>query len=445
VRNDEPMAPVKERIVVPRSVLHGLLSSLHIKLDHPTHHQLKLVAQRYFYALDMESAIEQVSSSCHLCASLSSFEHCRQPQSTSDPPDGVCIQFACDVIRRERQFILVLRDVVTSYTWSLIISNEQADSLREGILKLCIPIRPTDGPSSVIRVDPAPGFVSLKDNEELKSFGITLDIGRVKNINKNPVAERAVQELEAEILKHDPSGGPISDLKLSIATARLNTRIRSRGLSSREMLFQRDQLTNDQIPVSDRDLILKQHTAKLVNHPYSEKSKAPLKDRRPDANINVGDLVYLHSDRDKTRARDRYLVVSTDIDWVYIRKFTGKQLRNASYKVKRSECFKVPSTLLIPDIPNVSVNEEDHDISVPIRHDEMLEPSTHSPAPEDSSQPLEQHNPDDALLEEVEPIIQELECNMPDSSHSTRSQRNRKPPDRLSLKWDNSQSYEQLG
>jgi len=211
------------------------------------------------------------------------------------------------------------------------------------------------------------------------------------------------------------------------------------------MLFQRDQLTNDQIPVSDRDLILKQHTAKLVNHPYSEKSKAPLKDRRPDANINVGDLVYLHSDRDKTRARDRYLVVSTDIDWVYIRKFTGKQLQNASYKVKRSECFKVPSTLLIPDIPNVSVNEEDHDISVPIRHDEMLEPSTHSPAPEDSSQPLELHNPDDALLEEVEPIIQELECNMPDSSHSTRSQRNRKPPDRLSLKWDNSQSYEQLG
>ncbi len=97
-----------------------------------------------------------------------------------------------------------------------------------------------------------------------------LDVGRVKNPNKNPVGECAVQEVEAEILKQDPSGGPISDIMLSAATARLNARIRGRGLSSREMLFQRDQLTNEQIPVSDRDLIIQQHNAKLRNHPYSE-------------------------------------------------------------------------------------------------------------------------------------------------------------------------------
>ncbi len=178
-----------------------------------------------------------------------------------------------------------------------------------------------------------------------------LDVGRVKNPNKNPVAERAVQEVEAEILKQDPSGGQISEIALCNAIARLNARIRGRGLSSREMLFQRNQLTNEQIPICDQELIAKQYNAKIQNHPYSEKSKSPLKDYRPDCNVIVGDLVYLHGDRDKTRARDRYLVVSTDNEWAYIRKFAGKQLRNASYKVKRSEMFKVQSTLLIPDIP----------------------------------------------------------------------------------------------
>ena len=82
-----------------------------------------------------------------------------------------------------------------------------------------------------------------------------------------------MQKLEAEILKQDPSGGPISEVKLSSATARLNARIRSRGLSSREMLYQRDQFSNEQIPVSDREIIVQQHHAKLRNHPYSEKAK----------------------------------------------------------------------------------------------------------------------------------------------------------------------------
>ena len=63
VRNDEPMAVVKERIVVPRSVIDGLLSSLHLKLDHPTSHQLKVVSHRYFYALDMDCAAELVFNS----------------------------------------------------------------------------------------------------------------------------------------------------------------------------------------------------------------------------------------------------------------------------------------------------------------------------------------------------------------------------------------------
>ena len=188
-RNDEVSSTVKERIVVPREILKGLLMSLHLKLDHPTSNQLKLVVRRYFYALDMDIAIDDVATLCHTCSSLKNVQSAREHQTTSDPPHGVCTQFAADVIRREKQFIFLLRDVVTSYTWTTLISDEQSVTLRTALLKLCIPIRPIDGPRSIVRVDPAPGFKSLKDDTLLESHNIILDVGREKNKNKNPVAE----------------------------------------------------------------------------------------------------------------------------------------------------------------------------------------------------------------------------------------------------------------
>ena len=480
VRNDEPLATVRERIVVPRSVVDGLISSLHIKLDHPTIHQMKLIVHRYFYALDMDNAIENATNTCHMCASLASFKHARQQQSTSDPPAGVCIQFAADVIRREKQFIFVLRDVVTSYTWSLLIDNEQAKSLREALLKLCIPNRPIDGPQSVVRVDPAPGFIALKEDKDLNCHGIILDIGRVKNINKNPVAERAVEELENELLKQEPKGGSVSDITLAIATARLNARIRSRGMSAREMLFQRDQFTNSQIPVSDMDLITEQHEAKLRNHKYSEKSKAPLRDFRPEANVDIGDLVYLHTDRDKTKSRDRYIIVSSDNDWIYVRKFTGRQLRNASYKIKRSECYKVPSTLQSHTVPvssyydNHDMNLECSDCVLNVNPISEMSESTARPNITKSSDSMVQLNPVPKIPEAIVPstnltnsdinsepssnqynheeFVDYTQANQPvldqsnidstsEASTFQRPQRNRRPPDKLSMKWDASQSY----
>ena len=61
VRNDDPMSPVCERIVIPRSAIDGLITSLHIKLDHPTYHQMKLLSHRYFFALDLDKVIKQVT------------------------------------------------------------------------------------------------------------------------------------------------------------------------------------------------------------------------------------------------------------------------------------------------------------------------------------------------------------------------------------------------
>ena len=43
VRRNDALSPSTDLIIVPRSVLDGLVTALHIKLDHPSKHQLQLV------------------------------------------------------------------------------------------------------------------------------------------------------------------------------------------------------------------------------------------------------------------------------------------------------------------------------------------------------------------------------------------------------------------
>ena len=153
------------------------------------------------------------------------------------------------------------------------------------------------------------------------------------------------------------------------ATASLNSRIRTDGLSAREVLLQRDQFTNLQIPLNDRAIIAAKHSRSVQNHQYSEHSKAGSSTVNPDVYIQVGDLVYLYCDKDKNAPRNRYLVTSTDNEWCYIRKFVGDTLRANSYKVKRSEVFKVPSNMINLQNMDTKVepenDDDDRDVEVP--------------------------------------------------------------------------------
>ena len=45
VPRSQPLTPSTELIVVPRSVVDGLLTALHVKLDHPSKHQLLMVGE----------------------------------------------------------------------------------------------------------------------------------------------------------------------------------------------------------------------------------------------------------------------------------------------------------------------------------------------------------------------------------------------------------------
>ena len=84
VKRDEPFAASRECIVIPRSVVDGFLTALHVKLDHPSRHQMKLISQRYFFALDLDKALDRCSQRSRLCSSLKKVPSTLVEQSTSD-------------------------------------------------------------------------------------------------------------------------------------------------------------------------------------------------------------------------------------------------------------------------------------------------------------------------------------------------------------------------
>ena len=233
----------------------------------------------------------------------------------------------------------------------------------------------------------------------------------MKNVNKNPVAEKAIQELEHEILRVVKSPGQLSTLLLHKATVSLNSRIRMDGLSAREILLQRDQFTNSQIPVNDRSIITAKHDRSLYNHKHSEKTKAGTSSIHPEPDVQVGNLVYVYSDRDKNVPRNSYLVTIIDGPWCHIKKFVGNTLRANSYKVKKYEVFKVPceTTQSSPSAPHFhDVDDEEsngtdsYEEPVAVSIDPV---NVNPPGSIGESPPVTQHDSNAADLNEAANVV----------------------------------------
>ena len=155
----------RECIVITRSIIDGLLTALHIKLNHLSQHQLKQVVLRYFYALDLDKALGQCSHTCRTCAPLKKIPSCLTQQSTSHPPAAFAKSFAADVLKRNRRITLAARKTVSSVTTSCIVEDERRDILRAILICSCLELRPISGPCAVGRVDSAPGFAALANDE----------------------------------------------------------------------------------------------------------------------------------------------------------------------------------------------------------------------------------------------------------------------------------------
>ena len=198
VKRNEPLAPTHECIVVPRQVLDGLFMALHIQLDHLSSHQLKMVAHWNCFTLDIDKAIDRVSDSCHFWAAHRPTHHTLIEQSTTDLPHTHGVSFAADITKCNQQCIIVMKEGVTSFTATMIIIEN--GTLSDALLHLCIKMHQLDSPFAVIHNDLALVFRSLVDDKLLHCHRMAIKIKRVKNCNKNPVAEKAVQEIENKLI-----------------------------------------------------------------------------------------------------------------------------------------------------------------------------------------------------------------------------------------------------
>ena len=154
------------------------------------------------------------------------------------------------------------------------MSSETAEDVTRVLIKLCNVLKPSKISPVTVRMDPASAHKSIvhkaSRDSALTKHNITVELGRTKNINKIAIVDKAIKELNRELLNVQPSGGPVSPILLSEAVANLNTRLRSSGMSSFELWTQRDQVSGEQLPLDDRILIMEQHQQRLNNHDSSE-------------------------------------------------------------------------------------------------------------------------------------------------------------------------------
>ena len=326
---------VTQAISVPHTMYPGLAQAVHLKLNHPSKSQLLKMCSKYFYTPGHTRIIDEVSSNCSTCARLRQLPTELFTESTM-LNDTFGSNFSADVIRREGQKILFIREKLSQFTMTSIIPDETANSLRDELFSKILEFIPSNG--AVIQVDNAPGFQTL--NKECNSAGsvfhkfhIKVDLGRTLNVNKNPVAENGIKEFHKECLRLHPTGGPLTKLDLASITKTMNERVRDRGFSAKEILMQRDQATNVNRPISDKFLAEEQFKKRTEKH---------LMIKQDDTPFYVGQNVMLKAGRSKLKGRELYKIVrlfsKEDEMWAVIQKMES-QFRSKEYEVKTAEIF----------------------------------------------------------------------------------------------------------
>ena len=372
VKQSQPFLPEKELIVVPLHILHGLITSMHIALNHPTPHQLTNVFNRGYFSLNVSDCVLNVTEACSQCQALKSVPSELHHQSSSIPATSPLYVYAADILRRCKQFIYVIRDTFSSFTVASIIDNEKHETLRSILIVSISSLRPNPQSKATVRIDNAPGFIALLNDVYLSTHNIFLDDGRIHNKNKNLVIDKGIQELGSELLRMYPEGGSVTAAQLAVVVNQLNSRIRNRGLSSWEIISQRDQFTGEQLELNDLKLSEQQSELRAANQMASAKSKSKGKPSAENACIKQGSLVYIKADGSKNTCRERYIVVSIDKDYCVVQKFVKSQLRSKRYHLKLTEVYPVvPDSIIIPG--NIrgcddTVDDSEDSTSVDVSH-----------------------------------------------------------------------------
>ena len=338
VKHTDSAGNVYDAISVPVSFFPGLVHALHIKLSHPSRAQMQKLVSRFFYCAGHSRIIEEIFASCTICAALKEIPKELFSQSTVEN-SVFGSNFSADVIKKDGQLIFLCREKLSQLTSTRFIPDETADSLRDSIVMAVLELMPDSG--ATVQVDCAPGLQTLAaesklDGSVLKKLGIYVDLGRTLNKNKNPVAENAIKEFHKERLKLNPAGGRVTEIERSIITRNINSRVRERGLTSKEMAFNRDQISNEVKPSDDKFLSQKQLASRIDKHPKT-KIKTSTK-------FSVGDNVFLKFDKSKLRGREMYKITKlfqkNQEPCAILQKCESKFM-SKEYEVKIAEIFPI--------------------------------------------------------------------------------------------------------
>ena len=125
----------------------------------------------------------------------------------------------------------------------------------------------------------------------------------------------------------------------------LNSRIRDRGLLAWEILFQPDSDTLKQLDLRDTDLAEAQVRRRVHDQGASHRSGNHPSAKAAD--IHPGSLVYIKEDGDKTRGRERYLVIKVIGNQCTLMKLNKSKLQKKEYHLKVTEVY--------PVLPNIDI------------------------------------------------------------------------------------------
>ena len=336
VTHRNPMGEQNQAIVVPQSLFPGLAHALHLKTMHASKLQMNKLMSRYFYAVGHKRMIDEAVDNCQVCLSLKQLPKELFPETTGDIT-GFGSHFACDIMVRNTQKILLIREKLTQFTMAKILEHETADDILSAIVVSIADMIPEYG--TVIRTDNAPQFQRLNSlsndpNSWLKKFNIKIELGSTFNHNRNPIAENLVKECHKEINKAGYTNDVLNDIQITQVVKNINSRVRDRGLSAKEMCFMRDQATNRNILHKDEDLKLKQKEKRMSNHN---------KPSDTDYSFDVGDEVMVKDQMTKLKPREKFVVVSPSQEENKVtvqkreKKFTARQ-----YNIPKHQLLKVP-------------------------------------------------------------------------------------------------------
>ena len=166
------------------------------------------LASRHFYTPGYLRIIEEVSESCETCCALKQLPKEIFSESTGQI-EGFGSHFSADVIERNGQQILIIREKLSSFTFTRFITDQKADTLRQALVAMILDFVPQTG--TVVQVDCATSWATLSresesDNSDLKTLKIKVELGRHHNRNKNPISDNACKEFHKEVLRLKPDG-----------------------------------------------------------------------------------------------------------------------------------------------------------------------------------------------------------------------------------------------